>query len=271
MKYFLLTGPTAAGKSAIMEYMLLKDKDYLTPVISFTTRERRNNEVQNQDYYFITRDQYLEYCQKMLVVEQISFMDQVYGVSADEIKRIEATGKNGLAIFTMNGIKELKERIGYQKVVSIFIYRDLSEIITAIRQARLGSAEQEERIRLAKEQIKYIDACNHVVFNIGSLEDAYQEISGIMRREIDSRMEDVEVKDGQRFTNYNKEIVEVVSGIAENTTNGTACIVYRKVNDKKLLVSPYEQFASSPARNPGGNPMAKYYLLSNEDSGSNRV
>lgn len=245
MKYFLLTGPTAAGKSVIMDYMLIKDKDYLTPIIPFTTRDKRNDEINAKDYYFITKDEYLEYCQRMKIVEQITFMDQVYGVSTDEITRIIESEKNGLAIFTMEGIKILKAQLGYHKTVSIFIYRDLSEIIGAIRGARLDKAEQEKRIQLAKEQMKYIDACDYTVFNIGSLEDVYQEIRHIMRREIDSQLEDIPVKKGLKFENQHSEVMEIIGDLAENTVNGSACVIYKPVNGGKILVSPYEKFIAA--------------------------
>jgi len=41
MKIFILHGPTASGKTLLMNYLLSEDFDYLEPLISFTTRRKR--------------------------------------------------------------------------------------------------------------------------------------------------------------------------------------------------------------------------------------
>jgi guanylate kinase len=249
MKIFLLTGPVASGKSLIMDYLMAQDNDYLIPIISFTTREKKNTEIKSKDYYFITDDEYLEYRCQSMILEQISFLNKVYGVTSQEIERIRQIGKNGIAIFTMDGIKQLKASIGYHEVVSIFIYRDLSEIISAVKQnTALSKEEQLQRIQLAKEQMKYINACDYTVFNIASLEEVYQEIRSIIRKEIDTQLTDASIAPGDKFTNQKGEQIEILTSLALNTIDGSTNVVYKSLQTNDVLISPYEKFISSNGR-----------------------
>ncbi|MDR1617155.1 MAG: hypothetical protein LBR98_09130 [Syntrophomonadaceae bacterium] len=249
MKFFLLTGPVASGKSLIMDYLMTQDKDYLIPIISFTTREKKNNEIKAKDYYFITDDEYLEYCRQSVILEQISFLNKVYGITSHEIERIKQMGKNGVAIFTMEGIKQLKTSVGYHEVVSIFIYRDLSEIINAVKQNQaLSKEEQSQRIQLAKEQMKYINACDYTVFNVASLEEVYKEIRAIIRREIDTQLTDASITPGDKFTNQKGEQIEILTPLALNTIDGSTNVVYKSLQTNDIFISPYEKFISNDGR-----------------------
>ncbi|KUG03196.1 guanylate kinase [hydrocarbon metagenome] len=242
MKYFIFYGPTASGKSALMEYLLINDSDYLEPLISFTTRAMKTGEKEGTDYYFISRDQYLEYRTQCKVVEQIHYLDQVYGLTSDELKRVEATNKNGAAIMNLEGIRSLKAKVGYQKVISIFIYRDLNEIVKSIKQSGINNAEQDKRIALAQEELKDINTCDYVVYNSGSFETAYQQLHRIIRHEINSQPIDFTIQAGQKYQDAKGNLVEIVVEAAEHTVNGSILVIYRDLSSGTLLAQPYEKF-----------------------------
>jgi len=242
MKYFILNGPTACGKSALMEYLLFNDSDYLEPLISFTTRASKAGEKEGIDYYFISRDQYLEYCKKNKVVEQIKYLDQIYGLTSDELQRVESTNKNGLAIMNLEGLRNLKNQIGYQQVISIFVYRDLNEIIKSINQSAIDSVEKQKRIQLAQEEIKDINTCDYVVYNIGSLNTACQQLTRIMRNEINSLPINFDIRPGQQYRDSQGNIVEVIANVAEHTENSSLLVVYKNLSNDKIYARPYEKF-----------------------------
>ncbi len=242
MKYFIFYGPTASGKSALMEYLLINDADYLEPLVSFTTRAMKTGEKEGTDYYFIGRDQYLEYRTQCKVVEQIHYLDQVYGLTSDELKRVAATNKNGVAIMNLEGIRSLKVNVGYQKVISIFIYRDLNEIIKSIKQSSIDQAEKQKRIELAQQELRDINTCDYIVYNTGSFETAYQQLHRIMRDEINSRPIDFNIKVGQKYQDARGNQVEIVVEAAEHTVNGSILVIYRDLSSGSLLAQPYEKF-----------------------------
>lgn len=242
MKLFILNGATASGKSALMEYMLAQNSDYLEPLVSFTTRTPKKGEQHGRDYYFINRDQYVQYLQKNQVVEKVNYLDQIYGLTLDEIQRVDKTRKNGLAIMNHEGVQKLKTTVGYQKVVSIFIYRDLSQIFQSIARIYFSEEEKARRMELVKAEILEMNTCDHVVYNISSLENACKQLTSIIRQEIEAHPIELDIQPGQRYRDGKGNIVEVISPVAEHTGNGSRLVIYQDLASQQVFARPYESF-----------------------------
>lgn len=253
MKFFILNGPTASGKSAIMGYIMIQNNDYLEQIVSFTTRPRRTGERHGKDYYFISSDDYLELKKDGRVVEETKFLEWRYGVSIGELDRVENTMKNGLSIMNLHGIRQMKRSIGYQKVVSIFIYRDLIEIEKSIREMQISPAETTKRLEMAKKEMQDISSCDHVVYNTGSLAEACQQLKDIMKKEINSRPLERQIKAGQRYRHFSGECCEIVAELAEHTETVSPMVVYRSLKTGLLYTRPYEIFFSKKEWPPGSN------------------
>lgn len=242
MKYFILNGPTASGKSILMDYLMGENSDFLEPVRSFTTRPMRPREQDGDKYYFITPQQYVEMLTESQVVEQIKYLDFYYGVSAGELKRIASSGKNGLAIMTLEGVRKLKQNVGYHKVISIFLYRDLSAITQTITNSPLGEQEKPLRIDLARHEMRDISTCDHVVYNTGSLAQAAGQLLDIIKKEINTHPLEMDILPGQRYRHYQGGTYEIVTGLAEHTETASPMVIYRDVQTGALYARPYELF-----------------------------
>ncbi|HEX3011697.1 MAG TPA: DUF1653 domain-containing protein [Syntrophomonadaceae bacterium] len=241
MKLFILNGPAASGKTSLMDYLLLNDADFLERIISFTTRPRRNPETDGRDYHFISREQYLQYRLGSQIIEEITYMDNQYGVTADELARVEKTRKNGLTIMNTEGIRAFKKRLGAQNVVSIFIYRDLKDIITSIMGRESNEQEKRSRIDLAKIEMLDISSCDYVVYNIGSLEEGYNQVLDIMKKELNTRPVNMEIKPGDRYRHFKGDIYEIIT-TALYTENYCPLVVYKDINTGIDYARPYELF-----------------------------
>ena len=55
MKYKLIAlfGPSGAGKDTILNYIVEKYPEQFNKIVSYTTRAKRENEIDGVDYYFI--------------------------------------------------------------------------------------------------------------------------------------------------------------------------------------------------------------------------
>lgn len=253
MKFIILNGPTASGKSAIMEYIMIQNSDYLEQIVSFTTRPRRTGERHGRDYYFISSDDYLELKKDGRVVEETKFLGWRYGVSVGELDRVESTMKNGLSIMNLHGIRQMKRSIGYQKVVSIFIYRDLIEIEKSIGEMEISPAETTQRLEMAKKEMRDISSCDYVVYNTGSLAEASKQLKDIIKKEINSRPQEREIKAGQQYRHFSGECCEIVAELAEHTETVSPMVVYRSLKTGLLYTRPYEIFFSKKEWPPGSN------------------
>lgn len=266
MKYFLLNGPTASGKTTLMEYLLMENSDYLEPIVSFTTRSPRRGEKHGKDYYFITRQDYLELQRTGCIMEQIRYLDNFYGVTGAELQRVAQTRKNGLAIMTLEGIRKLKQNVGYQQVVSLFIYRDLAEIIQSIRELGYPDEEAARRIELAKRELRDIATCDHVVYNLGSLLQISQEMAAIIRKEINSQPFRCDIQVGQRYQHFSGEIVEIICQLAEHTETLSPMVIYRNLRSGKVYTRPYELFCGKKEWPPQRGKIVERFKLLEADA-----
>jgi guanylate kinase len=242
MKIFILHGPTASGKTLLMNYLLSEDFDYLEPLISFTTRRKRLYEKHGHHYYFFPRQQYLDYRRAGKIYEEISYLDEIYGVTTDELERVNNTKKNGLAIMNIEGIRIFKRKMRAQDVVTIFIYRDLKDIINSILNSDRKEEDKERRIELAKTEMLDITSCDYVVYNIGTLADSYKQLRNIIQKEINARPVDRKIKPGERYRHFKKGDVYEIITTALYTENYCPLVIYRDVKTGIDYARPYEMF-----------------------------
>ncbi len=240
MKIFVLIGPPSSGKSALMDYLLLNDSDYLEPIVSYTTRSPKPGEKEGKNYYFITPAQYTDYLVKNEIIEEIKYLENSYGITRTEIKRVQATGRNGLAILNLEGLRILKKVLGSQNIVSIFIYRDLREILENLKKSCSGD-EYEKRVTTVKEEMKDIGTSDYVVYNIGSLADAYQQMHSIIRKEINAPPIDRSIEPGQRYRHFKGDLYEVIT-TALHSENYCPLVVYKNLSTGDVFARPYDMF-----------------------------
>lgn len=187
MKIFVLTGPTASGVTSLCELLLLKDGDMLTRLVSFTTRKKLPQEKHGREYFFISQELYVQLKVDGHIAQEFSYLDNHYGITYAELEEFEKSRKNGLAAMGVPGIQALKQFKGEKNVVSIFIYRDLSAIREEINQRDIPLAEKNQRFELAKREMLDIGKADYVIYNLGSLNDLYQEAIQLIHREINNR------------------------------------------------------------------------------------
>jgi guanylate kinase len=240
MKIFVLIGPPSSGKSALMDYLLLNDSDYLEPIVSYTTRNPKLGEKEGKNYYFITPAQYTDYLVKNEIIEEIKYLENSYGITRTEIKRVQATGRNGLAILNLEGLRMLKKVLGPQNIVSIFIYRDLREILENLKKSCSGD-EYEKRVTTVKEEMKDIGTSDYVVYNTGSLADAYQQMHSIIRKEINAPPIDRSIEPGQRYRHFKGDLYEVLT-TALHSENYCPLVVYKNLSTGDVFARPYDMF-----------------------------
>lgn len=263
MKYFILNGPTASGKTAIMDYLLIENSDYLEPLISFTTRPPRTSERHGREYYFISPDDYVNLRKDNRIVEESKYLDWHYGISVGELDRVESTMKNGIAIMNLYGIRKMKRSVGYQKVISIFVYRDLSDIIKSIKELNISDSEINQRVAMAKQEMREITGCDHIIYNTGSLAEATSQLVSIIKAEINSRPQERKIIPGQKYKHFSGESCEIVTDLAEHTETVSPMVVYRSLKTGLLYARPYELFCGKkemPA-NRGGGMVNRFELI----------
>lgn len=77
-KIYCIIGKSATGKDTI--YKAIKEEYYsdIEPIVTYTTRPKRKGEKEGEEYHFVSYEQFLDYDEQDLILEQRKY-DTVYG------------------------------------------------------------------------------------------------------------------------------------------------------------------------------------------------
>lgn len=191
-KIFALLGYMGVGKDTILK-QVLKDIDDVKPIISTTTRPMRKGETEGVEYYFIDDTEFFR--RGTDFVEQRIYHTKVKenGVEKDAtwrygIERAELEKDDYLIVIVDSvGYKELKNYVGNNKIVPIFISAPQEEL--KARALARGDLEAEVDRRLKDDYERFMDFRVRTVYHEvkngeGRLEEAIKEVENIITKHI---------------------------------------------------------------------------------------
>jgi guanylate kinase len=117
-KVVIVSGPSGVGKSTICEEVVKRlNNVYLS--VSVTTRPRSENEVDGQDYWFISEQEFQERIDKGLLLEYAEVFGHLYGTPKDKVEEAVRDGKIVILEIDVQGAKQAK--VIFPDAVMIFI------------------------------------------------------------------------------------------------------------------------------------------------------
>jgi len=98
-KIIALFGKSASGKDTILKWILNNIKN-TSGIVSYTTRQPRDYEIEGKDYYFISNELFTEKLLNKELLEVTCFNDYFYGAGIDTLKE----DKLNIGVFDVEGI-----------------------------------------------------------------------------------------------------------------------------------------------------------------------
>ncbi len=175
----VISGTTCAGKGTIVKE-LVKRNENLKVSISYTSREKRENEVDGKDYFFVTPEEFEKKIQNEDFLEYAKVQyGKYYGTPKKEVKELLASGKDVILEIDVQGAKQIKEM--FPETILIFILApSMEEVKRRIKARGMENNEQIlKRFQVAYQEINEINKYNYVVVN-DILEDAVQKVEAIL-------------------------------------------------------------------------------------------
>lgn len=156
---FILSGPTASGKTTLAENVLKLGALDIHKVITTTTRPPRPNEVQGKDYHFISPEVFQDCIQKGLFYEYAKVHgEHFYGTLQSDIAPYLQKDIDLLLLIDVQGAKQIFEAASRlpelsKSLVSIFLMPPSLEAIRDRLQKRASDANIQKRLESAELEL----------------------------------------------------------------------------------------------------------------------
>ena len=193
-KLFLVSAPSGAGKSSLIDAVLAKANQshlLLELSVSYTTRSPRKGESNGNQYFFISEEEFIEKKNSNFFLEHAKVHDNWYGTSLDFVQSKLSSGVNLILEIDVQGFRQINDlSFSYD---SIFILppsmHSLEERIKSRGDEDLESINL--RLRNAKEELAYANEYKHIIIN-DSFDDAENELFGIIAQEKSFNRQNIE-------------------------------------------------------------------------------
>ncbi len=177
----VISGPGGVGKDTIIERLLAEDSR-LRYSISYTTRPRRDYEVDGQHYTFVSEEEFEELVRRGEFLEHKTVNGHLYGTSASRVEELQAQGWDVILKIDVHGAEEVRRK----RPDGVFIFIAPPSMKELLRRRITRGSETEEAIearqRLAEVEMGFAERYDYVVVN-DQLDRAVAEIEAILERE----------------------------------------------------------------------------------------
>lgn len=184
-KCIIFSAPSGAGKTTIVKRLLAEKLD-LEFSISAATREKRADEVNGKDYYFLSTEDFKRRIEKEDFIEwEEVYKDQFYGTLKEEIDRIWESGKHVIFDVDVVGGLNLKKYFG-DNALSIFVMPPSIQALEERLNNRATESQEKINKRMAKAKSELItaDQFDYVILN-DELEKAVQAAHFVVKKFIE--------------------------------------------------------------------------------------
>ncbi|MEE9259296.1 MAG: guanylate kinase [Nitrospinaceae bacterium] len=168
---FILSAPSGTGKTTTCH--LLREKlPNLKFSVSHTTRPPRNGEVDGEDYFFISEDEFKKKIERGEFLEWARVHNHHYGTAMETVTRHRNNGDNLLLEMDVQGVESLR-KMNFPGVYLFIVPPSLEELSNRLKGRGTETEEGiRKRIEVGKNEIRKYGLYDFVLTNFHSFKTA---------------------------------------------------------------------------------------------------
>lgn len=157
-KLIVFSAPSGSGKTTIVRHLLGIEELNLEFSVSATSRERRGEEIDGKDYYFISIEEFKKHikAEDFLEWEEV-YRDNFYGTLKSEIERIWAKGKNVIFDIDVAGGLRIKHKFP-EETLAVFVKPPSIDELKIRLKKRSTESDDKINMRIAKASVELATA-----------------------------------------------------------------------------------------------------------------
>jgi guanylate kinase len=178
----IISGPSGVGKGTIRKALFEIPDNNFCYSVSMTTRKPREGEVDGQDYFFVSKEEFEKRIKENGFLEYADFVGEYYGTPIDYIEQQMNAGKEVIVEIEVQGALQIHEQI--PEAVFIFIVPPSKQaLIDRLKNRGTDTPEIiKKRIEKAEREYSLAYKYDYIVVN-DEVHNAADRIYAIIRAE----------------------------------------------------------------------------------------
>ncbi len=175
---FIVAAPSGAGKTSLVKALVERMADVCLS-ISHTTRAKREGEIDGQDYFFVSRDEFAQMRDAGAFLESATVFDNCYGTLSATVDEQLRQGNDVILEIDWQGAQQVRKN--HPECVGVFI---LPPSRDTLEQRLRGRGQDDDaiiarRMRDAKSEMSHYIEFDYVIVN-DDFDQALKELSAII-------------------------------------------------------------------------------------------
>jgi guanylate kinase len=185
-KIFVISGPSGSGKTTLLT-RLIRDKKIgklLVKSCSVTTRPKRSQEREGQEYFFVSPLEFRRRIKAKKILEWTRYLGYYYGTPKEPLEEQLKKAKHVGLCLDLKGARIIK-KIYPKNTVTIFVVPPSLSVLKERIQNRCRHTNQQEvaqRLRLARRELRAAGKFDYCILN-QNLPIALKELKSIFLQE----------------------------------------------------------------------------------------
>ena len=178
-RLFVIAAPSGAGKTTLVKAIVDRNPD-LKFSTSYTTREKRVNEVEGEDYFFVSEAGFEELSAKGELLESALVFDNHYGTSRSLVEEHLANGNHVVLEIDWQGAQQVRQ--SKADCITIFILPPSREELERRLRDRKTDSDSvvERRLKDALGDMSHWEEFDYVIIN-DDLDLAVTELESVFK------------------------------------------------------------------------------------------
>ena len=165
-KLIIISSPSGAGKTTLCK-LLIKKMHNIKLSISYTSRNKRLNEINGKDYFFVTKKKFVQLKKNNFFIETASNFNNLYGSPFNNIKNSKKNNKHILFDIDWKGARKIRSNFKKENIIDFFILPPSKSELKKrlIKRGRDNNKEINLRLSYAIEEMKHYNEYKYVLIN----------------------------------------------------------------------------------------------------------
>ena len=180
----VVSGPSGVGKDALIK-RLRETREGLHFVVTATSRAMRPGEVHGEDYFFVSKEEFLGMVERDELLEYALVYGEYKGIPKQQIREFMARGCDIVLRVDIQGAETLRRIFGDAAVFVFVVAESEAALVERLVGRRTESNEALlVRVATAREEVKHVRSFDYVVVNAeGKLDSAVKLMESIIDAE----------------------------------------------------------------------------------------